>query len=255
LAGGANLALGVYDLSNAPAAATSAYTLLWSGSTSNVGLQFLVSNEIDIAPTFVAVESKQNTANGASLVINLPTSPETVQDGDLMVAAMAASTGSTCTWTPPAGWTEVADQNGSKPCISVAYKVASSESGPYTFTASATGLTLTGAILVYRYAAYDTIGSFSPSTGDPVSVPSVTASFSQSLALAVAAVGGTGITMSAPAGMTARFTDNDATYQPNMRASDQPVAKGPTGNRNITTGGGSNPAGIIMLIKPTRSLS
>ena len=159
------------------------------------------------------------------------------------------------TWTGDTDWTEVADQ-GSFPSLRIAYKVAgSSEGSNYTFTASGAGAgsqRSSGCILTYRYAAYDTIGSFTTGT-NPLVLPSISPSESQSILIAAGARGAASITLGTPTSMTARVTDNDAT-SPSYIVCDQTVAKGPTGTRSMSTGLTTSVAGIMLAIKPTRSL-
>jgi len=235
----------VYDLANQTATATSAYTLVWNAPALNAGFQFFVTNEPTVAPEFVASASTQNPSAGTTLVINKPTG---TVDGDLMVAVMAAD-GST-SWSGDTGWTEAADQ-GTNPSIRIAYKIAASEGASYTFTAS-TSRTLSGSILTYRFAAYGTIGTFA--TGNnPLILPLISPSESQSILIAAGARGSSNITLGTPISMTAKVTDSDATA-PSYIVCDQTVAKGPTGARYMTTGSATNVAGIMLAIKPTRSL-
>ncbi len=197
-------------------------------------------------PTFIASASTQNTATGATLVVNKPSG--TLQ-GDLMVAVMAGGTGSTTTWTGDTGWTEVADLN-TKPSLRLAYKVAgSSEPSSYTFTASGSGNNNSGCILTYRNAAYDTIGAFVTGT-TPAPAPSITAAAAYSVLIAAYANGATSRTCTTPTDMTARVTDNDATT-PSYLVADQYVIAGATGTRTSDIGTISNGgAGILMSIKP-----
>ena len=241
-------AMGVYDLSSQAASATSSYALIWNGSNPNVGLQFQVTNEPDVTPTFVASANTQNGAAGSSLVINKPTG---TVEGDLMIASMDANTA--LTWTGDTGWTELADQ-GANPSLRIAYKVAgASEPSSYTFTASVATQALTGCILTYRYAAYDTIAGSFTTGADPLVLSSISPTLSQSILLAIGARGASSVTIGTPTSMTARVTDNDGTGS-SYKVCDQQVPKGPTGTRSMSTGGTANVAGIMLALKPTRSL-
>jgi hypothetical protein len=222
-------------------------SLVWSASNSVASFQFQITNEPDIAPEFVASASTQNTTSSTTLTIAKPTG---TIEGDLMVAVMAASTATT--WTGDTGWTELADQ-GAGPSLRIAYRVAGpSEPSSYVFT-SADSNTGSGSILTYRYAAYDTIaGSFTTGT-NPLLLASITPTESQCILIAAAARRQSGITLGTPPGMVARVTDNDATT-PSYIVLDQPVPKGPTGTRSVSTGSGTNVAGIMLTLKPTRSL-
>jgi hypothetical protein len=241
-------AIAVYDSAPEEALATGDRSIVWSGTGTLASILFQVTNEPTVAPEFVASASQQNTSDGATLTIGKPAG---TVEGDLMVAVMACSGGGT-TWTGDTDWIEVAEQ-GADISLRVAYKVAGgSENLSYTFTNSSSIRTLSGTILTYRYAAYDTTGTLTTST-DPLILPSISPSESQSILIAAGARGAASLPLGTPTRMTARVTDNDAT-SPSCIVCDQTVAKGPTGTRFMTTGSTSNAAGIMLAIKPTRSL-
>lgn len=244
-------AMGVYDLSLQQATATSSYALVWNASNANVGIQFQVTNEIDVTPAFIASATTQNSGTGtSSLVINKPTG--TVQN-DLMVAIMYAAGPGSTTWTGDTGWTEVCDL-GSSPFLRIAYKVAgASEGSSYTFTASATTANLSGSILTYRYGTYDTIAGAFTTGANPLVLTSISPSLSQSILIATGGRGTNNITLGTPTSMTARVTDNDGSGASYIIC-DQTVPKGPTGTRSMSTGSATNTAGITLSIKPTRSI-
>lgn len=241
--------LAVYDLSNQPATATSAYTLVWTaGANSVVGIQFQVTNEPNLLPQFIASASTSNSVAGTTLVVNKPTG--TVQ-GDLMVAVMACDGGAR-TWTGDTDWIEVADQ-GASPDLRIAYKVAgASEGSSYTFTLAGGIQKTSGSILTYRYASYDTVGSF-VNNANPLNIPSVSPGQSQSMLLAAGARAASSIVIGTPPGMTTRVTDSDAN-SPSYVICDQPAGKGPTGVRSMSPGSSTTNSGIMIAIKPTRSL-
>lgn len=238
----------VYELSPQASVATGNKTLVWNASGNVSGSQLQITNEPSIAPEFVGSDKTQTTSGTTSLTINKPSG--TIQ-GDLMVAVMASTSITNVLWSGATGWTEVADQ-GAPPSLRIAYKVAgASEGSSYTFTHAASAL-LSGCILTYRYAAYDAAGTYW--TGSSLlQMPSVTTSASQSILIAAAARGAASITITTPIGMTLRVLDNDVD-SPSYNACSQSVAKGPTGVRFATTGSSTNSAGIMLSIKPTRSL-
>ena len=248
-----NPTFAVYDQSAQTAAATGTKSITWNapGTPETAGILLQVTNEPDVAPEFVASASTQTTtASTSTVVINKPTG---TVDGDLMVAVMA--TGSTTrTWTGDTGWTEAADQ-GAQPNLRIAYKLAgASEPASYTFTIdSATANGISGCILTYRYAEYDTIGTF-VTNANPLAITSIAPSLSQSILIAVGARRDASITLGTPTSMTARVTDNDA-ITPSYKVCDQVVAKGPTGTRSMSTGNTTSVSGIMLAIKPTRSLT
>lgn len=247
----ANPVFEVYDQAAQTATATGTKSIAFNGpgTPETAGILLQVTNEPSVAPEFVASASQQNTSTGASLVINKPSG---TVEGDLMVAFMMGGSTATQTWTAPAGWTEVLDQ-GAKPNTAIAYKVAgASEGASYTFTASASNNTQTGCILTYRYAAYDTIGTL-VTAANPLVLTSISPTLSQSILLAFGAREAASITIGTPTSMTARVTDSDASLG-SYKVADQIVAKGPTGTRSMTTGSTTSVAGIMLAIKPTRSL-
>lgn len=199
----------------------------------------------DIAPVLIQTASTQNTANGTSLSIAMPTG---TQDADLMVALIGGGGGTNSALSGPAGWTEIADSATGRPIYGAYYKVASGESGPYVFT-STNGRTLAGTILTYRYAAYDAISAFSAQGTSPT-IPSVTASTQQSKLVSIV---GYDVSNSSPQviGMNSQFADTGGTA-PSYRIEDSPLAKGPSGTRNTITGG-TNSNGIQLVLKPTRT--
>ncbi len=243
--------LTVYDLPKQDAGASGSKALVWSSSNTVSGLTLQITNEPDIEPDFISTASTQTTVNGADLTINTPSG---TANGDLMIALLSSETTTTGrTWTPPAGWSEVADLNDATG-LCFAYKNATgSEPASHTFVNAIATNRLSGSILTFRYAAYDAIGSFITGA-NPLSLPSISPSASQSIVIAAAARAAASVTLGIPPGMTARVTDNDAT-PPSYIVCTQGVAKGPTGTRSISTGSTTNVAGIMLAIKPTRSLT
>lgn len=203
---------------------------------------------VDLLPVFVGSATAQQSVAAAALSINRPAG---TIEGDFMVAIVSAAAGAD-TWTGDTGWSEVCDQ-AAIPTLRIAYKIAgASEPTSYTFTSTGSTQLKSGCIITYRYGAYDTIaGSFASAT-NPLVLPSISASLSQSLLLAVGVRAASGVTLGTPAGMTARVTDSDANA-PSYIVCDQRVPKGPAGTRSMSTGSTTNVAGIMLAIKPTRS--
>lgn len=240
-------ALAVYDLSNQPSSASASASLVWSASGAVASAQIQVTNEPSVVPAYVSNATKQNASSGTALVINKPAG---TADGDLMIAVMTSTSGET--WTGDTGWTEIADQ-GAVPSIRIAYKYAgASEPSSYTFTSSVGGV-LSGCIVSYRYATYDTIAGSFTTAANPLILNSITPSASQSLLIAIGARAAASSTLGTPISMTARVTDNDATSGSYI-VCDQEVAAGPTGWRSMNVIGATSVAGIMLSIKPNRSL-
>lgn len=247
LQSGTTAAMGVYDLANQAASATSAASLVWSASGQVAAIQFQVTNEPNIAPEFVASASTSSASSSSTITINKPSG---TLEGDLMVAVMSSD--GNLTWTGDTGWTEVFDQS-TAPWLRVAYKTAgASEGASYTFTASGNAV-LSGGIVTYRFAAYDTIGSVVQGT-TPLVLTSISPSQSQSILLAFGGRNAASITLGTPTSMAARITDSNASA-PSYKLCSQSVAKGPTGTRTMTTGSATQVGGIMLAIKPIRSLT
>jgi hypothetical protein len=193
-------------------------------------------------PEFIASAQQQNTTNGNSLTIDKPAG---TLEGDLMVAFMAAQI--TYSFSSPAGWTEIGDYNG----VAVAYKVAgASEGSSYTFSSSLSASKLSGAILTYRGAAYDAIGSFAGPTNNSVTAtgPSAAENYSRLIGFGSTRVSDGGMSSSMS---TTRALDNDATHAPSWIIGDDAVIEGATGTRSFATTSFSQAVTAVLLtIKP-----
>jgi hypothetical protein len=193
--------------------------------------------------SFVGYAQQQNTANSTSLIISKPIG---TTHGDLMIAFMGMGATGAVTWTGDTGWTEVADQ-ASVACLRVAWKVAESSDGEnYTFTSSdARGLS--GCILTYTNAAYDTIGSFA-TAADPTVAPSIT--IAGGVLLACFLRNSANLTFSTPAGMSVVCSDADATDAPSWAVFSQSAIAGATGAISSSCGNSTSVTGILVSIKP-----
>lgn len=232
-----------------PGAFSMSSTAIGYGSTSIVIRPYSASFS-SVAPVFVASAATQQTAAAAALTINKPAG---TIDGDFMVAIVCAAGGAD-TWTGDTGWTEVADQ-GASPTLRLAYKAAgASEPSSYTFTSTGSGQLKSGVILTYRYADYDTAAGSFTTAANPLVLSSISPSLSQSRLIACGARASANVTLGTPTSMTARATDSDGS-SPSYIVCDQLVPKGPTGTRSVSTGSTSAVAGIMLAIKPTRSLT
>ena len=131
-------------------------------------------------PQFVA--SASNGVASQNLPIDVPTG---TLEGHLMIAVLGTDLTGTRTWTPPSGWTEVAEQNGI-PSLGIMYKVAGpSEPASYTFVFSSS-TSIAGSILTFKQAAYDTIGTLvANATNSSYTLPAITTSENYSLVLAI----------------------------------------------------------------------
>lgn len=191
---------------------------------------------------FIASTQKSNTVSGDDvLVIDKPIG---VAEGDLMVAAMQNSDGKNRTWTGDSGWTEVVDPN-SQPNLRIAYKLATaSEPGSYTFTCNNNGGIVSGAIVAYSGAVFETVGSVaSMAAAGTISAPSITAAENNSLLIAAFA-SAEAFDIAAPAGMTAR---SSSASSPSFVIADESIDAGATGSRSTLCGATS--AGVLIAIK------
>lgn len=123
---------------------------------------------------------------GTVLAVSNPSSPQSVAapasiaNGDLLVAAIKIAGPNAITVTPPAGWTEVGTGvtntggTGTAGELHVFYKIASGESGSYSF--SWTGGTATG--ISGRIERFTGVAGTSPLDGSPVTLsPTFSSSF------------------------------------------------------------------------------
>ncbi len=193
-------------------------------------------------PLFVASAKTSNVGAGTTLVIAKPTG--TIQ-GDLMIAFMCCSGGGGPTWTGDTSWSELIDQTAA-PSIRVASLVAgASEGASYTFTCSNSRV-LSGIIVTYRAAAYDTIGTIN--TSNPIVAPQITAAVSNSVLLGFFADTGSSATFSTPSNMLVVDSDSDANLS-SWALFSQSVGAGATGTKTSTSSSGTG-GGLLLSIKP-----
>lgn len=174
------------------------------------------------------------------------TAPSNIQNGDLLVCFFYAATASATTL--PTGFTSVYTESSTNPRINVGYKIASSESGNYTFT-PASNANLAAAILVYRNASYNVVGTISRPGSTTVSAPSVTSTAPGILIAAFTSSGTTATVSSAPSGMTQRAITTGSTTAPSTVVYDQVITvSGATGTRTLTWSVGANTSGIQFFV-------
>ena len=216
------------------------------------GMSGIIGGTVGFDTPFVSSASAQ-TLFATTLTINKPTSTTT---GDLLIAIMSATNGSSSTWTGDTGWTEAIDQ-AAVPSLRVAYKVAGgSEGASYTFTGSNSSTKL-GIIMCYRGVSWDAIGaSVSTITGDgALSITGITSNAGAGVGILLAAVAsGDAVvsTHSVPSGMTLLTSKRESVNNRLLSIFAQNVAAGATGTRSSTIGGGTSDdnGGILMALKP-----
>ena len=191
---------------------------------------------------FISYSASTLATNSTSLPINKPSG---VLAGDILVVGLCS--GSSGTWTPPSGWTELLDQ-GANPGLAVMYKVATgSEPASYTFLVS-TSTAIAGQILCIRTGMYDLIGSVATLAGNGnLVIPSITMAGGVLIGV-VGSSGQPGRTHSTPAGMTnTAQTKNGGT---SISAFYQENISGASGTRtSVMDGGGGTNAGVLLGVK------
>jgi filamentous hemagglutinin len=112
-------------------------TLLAGNATTTGNLVVLGSllASANTAPIVVSKGGPISIGTGASITITAPTS---ITNGNLLVAVISNKGVSSETWTPPSGFSQIGstitNTGGSKEVTGIFCKVASSESGNYTFS-------------------------------------------------------------------------------------------------------------------------
>jgi hypothetical protein len=194
-------------------------------------------------PELVAVSAVATGTNTLSI-----SKPSGVVAGDILIAVISDSAGET--WTGASGWTEIADR-GTGVGLRIAYKVAGiTEGSNYTFTPAEApfGFHASGAILAYRRAAYDVVGSFDSGAIGANSVPPGVTLSHDGVLFAVFACSLSGQSFAAPSGMVSIVADSDATT-PSFAVFAQQVGAGSTGTRSSAPSGGGRSTGILFALK------
>lgn len=194
---------------------------------------------------FINFATAIDVADSTTTVVNKPVN---TADGDLMIAVGSSRNISAQTWTVPAGWNEVRDQNG-PPNLLVAWKIAASEGANWTFTLS-NSAEKACAVITYRGAAYDTVGASvvtSSGTGD-IAASQITSA--GGVLLAAYAKNATSSTFSTPTGMSVLTGDiNNAASDASLNVFSQIVSAGATGTRTSTPSANATNGGILIGIK------
>jgi len=214
------------------------------GSATNVCSILFSLRPILSTPTYIGSQTTQNTVAGATVVINKPSG---TAEGDLMVVFLTADGNQT--YTEPSPWVEVLDPSGNPPTV-IAYLVAgASEPSSYTFTGNQNTKLLSGSILTFRGAAYDTVGVSTNGSSSPISPAGITVSTDGSRLIGFCVVATASITMTESNSlMSALVVENDSTKS-SYAIFDQIVASGATGTRTFVGTGNSNSA-VLISIKP-----
>ena len=145
--------------------------------------------------SWTQVQYKTNSgASSSSLSVSMTSTPT---NGNLLVLIAVSSTG---TLTLPAGWTEIESGNTTH---KMAYKIASSESGSYSFTYSGSAKADGCCAIIAEFSGnisspYDAHGSATSTT----TAPSITTAYASELVIIGAAGRGYTAFATAPSGFT-----------------------------------------------------
>jgi len=201
------------------------------------------------APSFRSAASTAAAA-GASVVVTKPTG---TVDADIMVACgvIVGTSANTQTIVAPGGaaWTLRVGpiDNGTDRRLYLWTRVASSEGADYTFTrtgASAARVT----ILSFSGGAYDTATSGTNASGTSHTIPSVTTTVANCLAVEFVGAGSGATSQTPPTSYTERSDDAATIFI--ASASLAYAAAGATGAVTATTGGASASLVAHVSLKP-----
>jgi len=185
---------------------------------------------------FISSSYRNNTSSDSVVV----TAPSGIQNGDILIAY--GFTNDSSTGTPSCtGFTVHADNEYSF----VMSKIASSESGNYTFTWTGTSFNVNISISVYRGASNIAVGSFeTPSSGSTSTAPSMTATAGG--IILYFGMDGSRTTSSTITDYTRRITTTNASSQASY--DDLSVPSGSTGNKSVTWGSSATKSSIQVNI-------
>lgn len=244
----------------------SAYKALTSGATENPG-QFTRSGSfsnyvaltVALKPALAAasigttipsyVSANMNAGAGATVTVGAPTG---IQNGDLLVAiGSTENSGTSIVTAIPSGFNLLTQKVGN-PTVFVASKIASNESGNYSFTFSATTGSSQAIVLVYRNANYvNIIGNInSGSSASSVTAASITPRYRGTLVGVFAITSTAKSPTAAPSGMTERFVNSSNGRQYDIYdASPQELVS--SGDKTLTWGGGGGAFVQGLLLQVT----
>lgn len=167
------------------------------------------------------------------------TAPSGIQDGDLLIAF--GFTNDSSTGTPScSGFTLDADNEYSF----VMSKIASSESGNYTFNWTGTSFNVSISLSVYRGASNIAVGSFGGGVSSTATAPSMTATSGG--IIAYFGMDGSRTTSSTITDYTRRITTSGSSSQASY--DNLSVPSGSTGNKTITWNTGAVNSNIQVNI-------
>lgn len=202
-------------------------------------LQSIIMSSKATALPIEFINQTNNTSTTSTLTINKPTD---TSNGDLMILIVSVALSSTA-WTFPSGWTAlVGTSSSSAPNLGVAYKIASNEGSNYTVNSSSSSGRYAGAIVTYRNAAYDIIGTRSGTR----TASSITVSNNNSVLLGLFATETT-TTLGTPTGfqLITRYSG-----LPSYGIFSKSVNAGSTGNVSTSSDPFVASMSVLLSIKP-----
>jgi hypothetical protein len=198
-------------------------------------------------PTVVGTaETESAGTNETTLTITLPAG---VQDGDLMVALLAAGGGSNNVgdWAN-VGWTWAVEYTTS-PNLAVAYRVASSEGSTVSFTTT-NACKLSGVIRVFRGATWGVTGTPGTGSSNTLTAPGITVIDDNSILLGHFAQASDPVEWTNNTGMTkVEELDNDE-YSNSYYIVTSDVDAGPTGDKSMASSKSNDWQAILVSISP-----
>jgi hypothetical protein len=198
-------------------------------------------------PTVVGTGESEGTTNKTSLQISLPAG---VQDGDLMVAFLAAGGGSRDVgdWANT-GWTWAVEYT-TAPNLAVAYRVASSEGASVTFTTT-NDCKLSGVVRVFRGATWGVTGTPGTGSSSTVTAPGITVIDNNSILLGHFALKDDNITWTNNTGMTKVEELDEDNYVHSYYIVTSDVDGGATGDKSMGSNKSNSYQAVLVSISPT----
>lgn len=198
-------------------------------------------------PTVVGTAETEGDVNATNLTITLPAG---VQDGDLMVAFLAAGGGSNNVgdWAN-ADWTWVAEYT-TTPNLAVAYRVASSEGATVSFTTT-NSCKLGGVIRVFRDATWGATGTPGTGSSTTVTAPGITVIDNNSILLGHFTISTDVVTWTNNTGMTKVEERDDDNYNNSYYIATSDVDAGATGDKSMASNKSASWQAILVSISPS----
>ena len=140
-------------------------------------------------PSFVNNSTPVGSPNSTTLVL---TPPSSIVDGNMLFAGISMNQ-ATSSITPPSGWTACSSKAASGQSVATYYKIASSESGNYTFTFGSAQWS-SGVIVQFSGSAAvpDVCGTVAQGTGTTATATSITTTGSSGILVFFAGSDGSG---------------------------------------------------------------